>query len=159
MTNDEVYLNGEDVTTAIRSPEVTRSTRHAADCPAVRQRLVAWQHAFAGTERQVVTEGRDQGTIVFPDALKKYFLTANDEERARRRQAEQAARGDQRPLAEILQQVRDRDARDQARAIAPMIAAQDARVIDSTGLALDEIVTLMEQEIKEHLADHVPSLT
>ena len=149
---DEVYLDGAVVTADIRSPEVTHLTRHAADCPAVRRRLVAWQRAYAAAERDVVTEGRDQGTIVFPDALRKFFLTANDQERARRRQAERAERGDRTPLAETLRQVRDRDAGDQARAIAPLIAADDATHIDSTGLTLDQVVDLMERAVRDRLA-------
>lgn len=150
--SDGVMLDGEVVTEAIRSPEVTQLTRHAADCPAVRRRLVAWQRAFAEAEREVVTEGRDQGTIVFPDALRKFFLTAADEERARRRQAERSSRGDRTPLSETLQQVRDRDAGDRARAIAPLVAADDATLIDSTGLTLDQVVDLMERFVRDRLA-------
>ena len=146
-----VHLDGEAVTAAIRSPEVTRLTRHAADCPAVRRRLVAWQRAYAAAERDVVTEGRDQGTVVFPDALAKFFLTAGDEERARRRQAEHAARGEAATLAETLDQVRTRDAGDRDRAIAPLVAADDAALIDSTGLTLDEVVDQMEREVRRRL--------
>ena len=152
VSDGEVLLNGEVVTNAIRTVEVTRLTRHAADCLAVRQRLVAWQRAFAAAEQRVVTEGRDQGTIVFPDALKKYFLTANDEVRARRRRAEHLASGQHESLAETLARVRERDATDQARTIAPLVAARDARVIDSTGLTLDQVVDQIEAEIRGLLA-------
>lgn len=152
VTGTKVYLDGEDVTGAIRTVEVTRLTQHAADSPAVRRRLISWQHAFAAAERTIVTEGRDQGTIVFPDALRKYFLVADESERARRRQAEQAAQGVYSSLEETLDQVRERDAGDRTRAIAPMVPAVDARLVDSTGLALDQVVTLLEQDIREHLA-------
>jgi len=152
VARNEVMLDGEVVTAAIRTDEVTRLTRHAADCPAVRRQLVAWQRAFAEAERQVVAEGRDQGTIVFPDALKKYYLTANDEERARRRQAESLGEEDPAAFAATLKRLRERDAGDHARTIAPLVAAHDARVIDSTGLALEQVVSLMEHEIRTHLA-------
>ena len=152
VTGAEVYLDGEDVTGAIRTVEVTRSTQHAADSPAVRRRLIAWQHAFAAAERTIVAEGRDQGTIVFPDALRKYFLVADDTERARRRQAEQEAQGVCYSLEETLEQVRERDAGDRARAIAPMVPAPDARLIDSTGLALDQVVSLLERDVRKLLA-------
>jgi cytidylate kinase len=142
-----VLLNGEDVTTDVRSVEVTRLTRHAADSPSVRGRLVEWQRRFAGAERQVVTEGRDQGTIVFPDAFCKFFLTATDEERARRRHAEFLARGEAIPFLTVLDDLRDRDAQDTARAIAPMRPAADARLIDTTGMDLDHVVRHIEDEI------------
>ena len=154
VTSDEVSLDGEDVTHTIRTVEVTRLTRHAADSPGVRRRLVAWQRAFAEAEQQVVAEGRDQGTIVFPNALKKYYLTANDEERARRRLAELAAKGNHASLEETLKLVRERDAGDRNRTIAPMVAAADARVIDSTGLPLDQVVTLLERDIRDHIVAH-----
>src|SRR3954469_20468747 len=83
-----VLLDGEDVTSAIRGVEVTRATRHSADSPSVRSRLGEGQRAFAQTEEHVAPEGRDQGTIVFPDAFCKFYLTASDEERARRRHSE-----------------------------------------------------------------------
>lgn len=155
VTADEVRLNGQDVTSAIREQEVTRQTRHVADCPSVRRRLVDWQRAFANSARWVVAEGRDQGTIVFPDALRKFFLTAQDEERARRRQREQEARGCFESLEETLQQVRARDQTDRDRAIAPMIAARDARLVDSTGLSLDSVIDLLERDVRDHLGPDV----
>jgi CMP/dCMP kinase len=143
-----VLLDGEDVTEGIRSVEVTRSTRHSADSPSVRRRLVEWQREFASTEGDVVTEGRDQGTIVFPDAFRKFYLTASDEERARRRHAEFAARGISIELGEVLKDVLERDAQDAARAIAPMKPAEDAKIIDCSGLALDLVVALIEDDVR-----------
>jgi cytidylate kinase len=143
----KVLLNGMDVTADVRSVEVTRLTRHAADSPSVRRRLVEWQRRFASAERQVVTEGRDQGTIVFPDASCKFFLTATIEERARRRHAEFLARSESIPFQTVLDDLRDRDAQDAARAIAPMRPAADARTIDTTGMDLDVVVKLIEDEI------------
>src|SRR4051794_37498216 len=82
-----VLLDAEDVSEEIRTPEVTKATQYLAGSPSVRRRLVAWQRAFAA-EFDVVAEGRDQGTVVFPDAFRKFFLTASPEERARRRHEE-----------------------------------------------------------------------
>ena len=147
---DLILLDGEDVTLAIRDVEVTRSTRHAADSPGVRRELVGWQRAFAAAEGPVVTEGRDQGTIVFPDAFRKFYLTASDEERARRRLAELAGRGLTIDLAEVLKDLVERDAHDANRVIAPMKPADDARVVDTAGLPLDEVVALLEDDIRRH---------
>src|SRR5262249_14711950 len=94
-----------------------------------------------------VTEGRDQGTLVFPDAFRKYYVTASDEERARRRLADFAARGEPTSLEAVLEDLRARDARDAARAIAPMKPAADAIVIDSTDLSVADIVERMAAEI------------
>ena len=146
-----VLLDGIDVTGEVRSIEVTRSTRHAADSPSVRDRLVSWQRDFARTEGRVITEGRDQGTVVFPDAFRKYFLTADDRERARRRHAEFAAKGDAITPEAVLGDLRERDAQDASRAIAPMKPAEDARIVDSTGLDLDQVVAQIERDILEAL--------
>ncbi len=144
---DRVLLNGADVSAEIRTVEVTRSTRFAADSPSVRRRLVAWQRAFAEGQGDVITEGRDQGTIVFPDAARKFFLTASDEERARRRHAEFASRGVSLDFASVLADLQARDAQDLARAIAPMRPADDALVVDTTGLDLEHVVGRIEAEI------------
>lgn len=143
----KVHLDGEDVSAEIRDVEVTRATRFAADSPAVRRRLVAWQRSFAETEGDVVTEGRDQGTIVFPSAFRKFFLTADDRERARRRHAELVEKGPAPPPDEVLRDIRERDHGDVNRAIAPLTPAADARVIDSTGLDLERVVDLIAREI------------
>ena len=155
VRDQEVWLDGEVVSDAIRTSEVTGLTRFVADSPAVRSRLVATQRAFAASELRVVTEGRDQGTIVFPDALRKYFLIADDTERARRRQAELASRGESLSLDDTLQRVRERDQADQARTIAPMVAANDARIVDSTGLELDQVVSILEDDVRRYLKDSV----
>ena len=141
-----VLLDGEDVSALIRARDVTLASRHLADSPSVRARLVGWQRAFAA-EYDVVAEGRDQGTVVFPDAPRKFFLTASTAERARRRHAEYLARGEAVDLGAIEGDIRERDARDAARAIAPMRPAADARVIDTTGLALDDVVALIAREV------------
>ena len=148
-----VLLDEEDVTEAIRGVEVTRATRHAADSPRVRRVLVSWQRDFASVEGDVVTEGRDQGTIVFPDAFRKFYLTASDEERARRRHAELAARGVALALDAVLKDMLERDAQDASRAIAPMKPAEDARIIDSSGLEFEQVVSLIRDFILGAVAE------
>jgi cytidylate kinase len=147
-----VLLDGEDVTALVRALDVTRATRYLAESPSVRRRLVDLQREFAA-ENDVVAEGRDQGTVVFPDALRKYFLTASLDERARRRHAEYAAKGDPVTLETVRDDLRDRDDRDAARAIAPMTPAPDATVIDTTGMGLDEVVDRLEREVRARLAE------
>lgn len=141
-----VLLAGEDVTAAIREVGVTRASRFIADCAGVRARLVEWQRAFARVE-DVVTEGRDQGTIVFPDACRKFFVTASDEERARRRRQDLLARGEEMSLEAVLADQKARDARDAARAIAPMRPADDAEIVDTTGLAIGDVVELLYRKV------------
>lgn len=147
-----VLLDGEDVTRLIRTVEVTRASSKLAESPRVRHRLVELQREFAA-ENDVIAEGRDQGTVVFPDALRKYFLTASLEERARRRHAEYEAKNDPITLEAVLADLRERDARDSARAVAPMKPARDASVIDTTGLSLDEVVGFIEREVLDRLAE------
>ena len=142
-----VLLDGEDVSASIRSVEVTRASQYPADSPSVRARLVQWQRAFA-QDYDVVAEGRDQGTVVFPDAARKFYLTATPEERARRRHAEFVARGEPITFAAVLEDLLARDARDAARAIAPMRPAADARVVDTTGLDLADVVSLIERDVR-----------
>ncbi len=146
-----VLLNGEDVTGLIRGVEVTRASSRLAESPIVRQRLVAWQRAFV-LEHDAVAEGRDQGTVVFPDALRKFFLTANLEARARRRQAEFAAKGETFSFDAVLADVRERDTRDAERAVAPMKPAEDALLVDTSELDAEQVVALLETEVRDCLA-------
>lgn len=145
-----VLLDDEDVSGLIRGVEVTRASRYPAQSPRVRGQLVRWQRAFAA-ENDVVAEGRDQGTIVFPSALRKFFVTASPAERARRRLDEFIARGEAISLDEVVRDIQQRDALDEARAIAPLKPAADARTIDTTGVALDQVVALLEQDVRAHL--------
>jgi cytidylate kinase len=144
-----VLLCGEDVTLLIRGVDVTQASRFVADSPSVRRRLCQWQRAFA-REYAVVTEGRDQGTLIFPDAFRKYFLTASEEERARRRFNDYRARGENVTFESVLEDQRARDARDAARAIAPMKPASDAIVIDSTGMSIEEVVDRLVSDISQN---------
>jgi cytidylate kinase len=150
MPPGRVLLGGEDVTALIRTPQVTAATAAAADSAPVRRRLAGWQRALAAG-RNIVCEGRDQGTIVFPDAECKFFLLADPRERARRRQRELCARGQDVPFEEVLRAQQERDARDAARDIAPMVPAADAVVLDSTALSPDQVVAAMEQEVRRRM--------
>ena len=151
VRSGRVLLNGEDVTELIRTPEVTRHSRAAADCPAVREFLNAIQRRCAAG-RNIVTEGRDQGTVVFPAAECKFFLTAQPEERARRRHRELLARGESVTFEEVLRAQNERDARDAARAIAPLVPAADAIVVDSTDLTAEQLVDLLERHVRARMA-------
>jgi cytidylate kinase len=131
---DRVLSDGEDVTDAIRAPEVTVKASEVAADPAVRERLVAMQRELIAGGRYVA-EGRDIGTVVAPGAELKVFLTASPEERARRR-AEQEGR----PVTEVLAEQRDRDARDESREHSPLRAADDAVEVDTTGRSVEDVV-------------------
>jgi cytidylate kinase len=146
----QVILNGEDVTSAIRAGEVTRASGPIADSAIVRRHLVELQRAIAAG-RNMVCEGRDQGTLVFPNAVCKFFLKADPGERARRRQREMAARGERVDFEEVLRAQDERDHRDVARDIAPMVPAADAVILDSTDLSLDQVVEQMEQLFRQRL--------
>jgi cytidylate kinase len=147
LPSGRVLLNGEDIGDLIRSGEVTAATGLVADSPVVRRRLAQWQRA-AAAGRDMVCEGRDQGTVVFPDAARKFFLVADPEERARRRQREMAARGEAVEIGALLATQEERDRRDAARDLAPMVAAPDAVVLDSTALTLGQLVDRMEEEVR-----------
>ena len=151
FSGQQILLDGEDITQAIRELPVTRATQYSANSPSVRRRLVQWQRDFANAQGAIVTEGRDQGTIVFSDAFCKFYLTASDEERARRRLDELLARGTEISFEVVLREMIERDTQDAARSIAPMKPATDARVIDSTGLDFGQVVNLLEADIRRSL--------
>jgi cytidylate kinase len=148
LPSGHVLLNGENVTREIRTSPVTAATGPIADSPVVRRQLVEWQRQIA-QGHDIICEGRDQGSIVFPDAPCKFFLKADAEERARRRQLEMAARGEVVDLETLLQAQDERDRRDAARDLAPMVAAPDALVLDSTNLRLEQMVDIMEKEVRQ----------
>ena len=150
MPPGRALLNGEDVTSAIRTMAVTNGSGAIANSPVVRRHLVGLQRAIA-QGRNMVCEGRDQGTIVFPDAICKFFVVADPTERARRRQGEMARRGEVQPLDEVLRAQDERDRRDAARDIAPMVPAADAITLDSTRLTLEQVVERMEQEARRRM--------
>ncbi len=145
-----VLLDGEDATAAIRTREVTAATGAVADSPSVRCRLARMQRTIA-EGRNVVCEGRDQGTIVFPDAGCKFFLFADPSERARRRHREMASRGESVSWETILRDQQVRDERDAARDLAPMKPAEDALLLDSTGLSPEEVVEAMAARVRQRM--------
>lgn len=151
MPGGRVLMNGEDVTEAIRTPEVTALARAVADCKLVRSHLSRLQRSLA-EGRNLVTEGRDQGTVVFPEAECKFFLTADALARAQRRHKELESKGQHLTLEKVLADQKDRDEQDAARAIAPMVPAADAILLDSTALTADQVVSQMEQIVRQRLA-------
>ncbi len=147
-SGDRVIVNGEDVTDAIREPSVSDGASIVSTIPRVREALVARQREL-GREGGVVMEGRDIGTVVFPDAEVKVFLNASPEARARRRYDELRARGAQVTLEAIMRAQAERDQRDATRAQSPMRAAADAVVIDSTVLNMDQVVDEIVRVVRE----------
>ena len=145
-SNQTVLLNGEDVTTAIRTAEVGRQASVVAAIPGVRRALAEKQRAL-GARTSVIMEGRDIGTVVFPDADVKIFLDADPRERVNRRLRDFQDQGGAPPADAVAAQIRERDQRDRTRAEAPLTQAPDAAYIDSTGLSLDQV----EEKILELL--------
>jgi CMP/dCMP kinase len=149
---DRVLLHGDDVTQAIRTPEISRGASVVSARPIVRQRLLGLQRELGRAARTgAVLEGRDIGTVVFPDADVKFFLTASDEARAQRRHAELAEKGVSVPLGEVLAGQRQRDRDDTERAIAPLRPARDAVVVDTTDDDLDTVVERCFRIARERL--------
>jgi cytidylate kinase len=133
-----VELAGEDVSRAIRTEEGGRGASTVAALPAVRAALLARQRDFRRAPG-LVADGRDMGTVVFPDAPLKIFLTASAEERARRRYKQLIDKGESVSLPRLLEDIRERDERDRTRAVAPLVPAEDALLIDSTATAADAV--------------------
>jgi cytidylate kinase len=146
-----VLSNERDVTTAIRAPEIAGAASRVAAIPAVREAMVRQQRQ-AAAGHNIVTEGRDQGTVVFPDALCKFYLTAEPDERARRRQREMEEQGVRVGFDELRAQIEERDSRDQNRQTAPMLAAADALAIDTTNMTIDEAVRCLETIVHRRMA-------
>jgi cytidylate kinase len=153
VSETSVKVDGRDVTDAVRTAEVTAATHHAANNPGVRAHLVELQRAAAGGD-SLVTEGRDQGTVVFPQAECKIYLTASAEERARRRASELAARGEPASVEEVLRRQNERDRRDAGRAVGPMVAADDAVEVATDGLQPDEVLDRLEALVRWKMAEH-----
>lgn len=150
--DDRVLANGRDVTRAIRTPEVTETSSIVALNGQVREAMVDLQRkAAAGLN--IVCDGRDQGTVVFPDARCKFFLTANPETRAVRRHQELAAQGKDVPVEVILAQIRDRDQRDESRTVAPLRPAPDAILLDTSNMGPDEVLEALERRVRERMAE------
>ena len=145
-----VLVNGEDVSTAIRSEEIGLLTSCISARKPVRDALLVMQRKM-GAEGGVVLEGRDIGTVVFPDAEVKFYLSASAEERGRRRFLELTARGEKATLEETIEKVLLRDRQDQGREHAPLRQAADAVAIDSTALSMEKVLEMMESTVRSRL--------
>jgi CMP/dCMP kinase len=145
----EILLNGESVGALLRSGEATRAASFVAQVSGVRKLLVEQQKEIGKSRPNVVTEGRDQGTVVFPDADLKFYLDATPAERARRRAKQLRARGEIVDLVELQRQIVERDNRDSKRAVGPLAIPKGARVLDTTTLSeeqvIEQIVTIARQ--------------
>ncbi len=146
---EQAYLTGEDVSVQIRGDDVTRAVSAVAAVPAVRERLVRLQRDLASGRQSVVVEGRDIGTVVLPAADVKIFLTASAETRARRRNDQNVAAGLPDDYRGVLADVRRRDHLDSTRAVSPLRAAEDALVVDTSELTLDEVVARLTEIVAQ----------
>jgi cytidylate kinase len=147
-----VRIDGEDVTQRIRQLDVTANSRYIASAAQVREELVMMQREFADRHETIVTEGRDQGTVVFPNAHIKFYLTADKNERAKRRRAELGDAGTE-SLEQIREAIEQRDRSDQSRGVGPLRQARDAVVIDTTDMGIDEMVQRLFNCVKERCPD------
>jgi cytidylate kinase len=150
ITASHVAIDGIDVTRNIRTPDIDRAAASVARLPAVRSALVRRQRAL-GNDGGIVMEGRDIGTVVFPNADVKIYLDAAPEERARRRASDPAHSGGPTAVAEVATLLSERDRSDSTRATSPLYAAPDATVIDTTGKAIDEVVREVMEVIAQSL--------
>jgi len=141
-----VVVNGDEIGPELRTPEMGMLASKYSGLPSVRQTLTRLQQEI-GKEGRIVAEGRDTGTVVFPDAAWKFFLDASPEERAQRRSAQLQSKGESVNEAELLAQIIQRDKDDRERSLAPLTAALDAITIDSTQLTADEVVEAMYQHV------------
>ncbi len=144
---ERIELDGADVTAAIRSPAISAAASQVAVFPEVRRALLARQRAFRRPPG-LVADGRDMGTVVFPDALPKVYVTASAEERARRRYKQLIEKGNPVTLAGLLREIRERDARDSARAAAPLRTAADAIVLDTTDMSIDASIAFVVEQFR-----------
>ncbi|HBU49135.1 MAG TPA: (d)CMP kinase [Myxococcales bacterium] len=140
---DRVFLDGEDVSQSIRAPEISSFASISSALGSVRSAILEEQRRLGRQEPGAVLEGRDIGTVVFPDADLKVFLTASPQERARRRHEQLKAQGEHHDLADLLEQIIARDARDRSRSEAPLVQAKDARELVTDGLTIDQVVDLI----------------
>lgn len=144
----KVLLDGKDVSGEIRSVEVTNKTFYVARAPKVRAIMVQWQRAI-GSRKGVVAEGRDIGTVVFPNATVKFYLDAQVGERSRRRIEELRGKGEEVNEAKLTAELKERDRKDLTRSVGPLKKAEDAIFIDTTRLTIDQVVEAMLKHIKK----------
>ncbi|MCI0749030.1 MAG: (d)CMP kinase [Nevskiales bacterium] len=140
---DRIWVNGQDLTTAVRAETAGRQASQIAADPAVRAALLQRQRAFRQAPG-LVADGRDMGTVVFPDACLKVFLDASPEERARRRHRQLRMAGIEAKMPALCEEIRERDVRDRNRPHSPLVAAPDAVVLDTTGFPADTVLSRIE---------------
>lgn len=151
LPDDRVLLDGEDISQPIRTSMITCLVHYAANNAGVRAQLVAQQRREAGYD-SIVTEGRDQGTVVFPYAECKIFLTATPEERARRRQLDLQKRGETLPFEQVLAEQNERDRSDRERDVGPLRPAADAIEVITDGMTPDQVVDRLEAIVRGKMA-------
>ncbi|GAB4107971.1 MAG: (d)CMP kinase [Phycisphaeraceae bacterium] len=144
-----LYVGGTDVTDRLRDPDVTAQVSDVAAIPGVRQVMVREQRRMGQEHPRLVTEGRDQGSVVFPDAEFKFYLDASPAVRAQRRAEQLRAAGKKVDLEQIRQSIIERDRKDSSRKDAPLICPEDAVRIDTSGMTLDEVVDLLANTVTE----------
>lgn len=148
--NGNIYLNGEDVSLAIRTETAGNNASKVGAIPQVRDALLSWQRGYA-RKPGLVADGRDMGTVVFPQADLKIYLTASAEERARRRYNQLKEKGIDANVAGLTADILERDARDKSRSVAPLKPAVDAVEIDSTTMGIEEVVQLVMKQVEDKL--------
>ena len=146
-----IILEGEDVTDAIRTEEVGSVASQVASIPTIREALLRRQRAFK-MEPGLVADGRDMGTVVFPNAEAKIFLTASAEERAQRRYKQLKDKGHDVSITRLLSDIQARDERDANRKVAPLVPAEDALVVDSTHLSIEQVLEKITEYVDSRLA-------
>ena len=152
ISDDRIVLDGRDVSQQIRTPEVTAAIHHVADNPTVRGILVDLQRSL-GSMCDTVTEGRDQGTVAFPHAQCKIFITASPEERARRRVEDLARRGVSATYEDVLAQQAERDRRDSTRAVGRLMQTEDMVELITDGLTPEEVIDRLEEIVRSRMAE------
>ncbi|MDY0277043.1 MAG: (d)CMP kinase [Acholeplasma sp.] len=140
--NDKILINGKDVSSEIRSEVVTNNVSLVSSFPYVRKKMVYLQQQ-AAKDQKIIMDGRDIGTVVLPNADVKVFLTANVEERAKRRYAEHKTKGRESDIESLIKDIQTRDVKDSTREESPLKQAKDANVIDTTYLTIEEVVNII----------------
>ena len=146
-----IFLNGVDVSQTIRGQEVTQNVSTVSAYPQVRKRMVSMQRGIAG-HRDSVVEGRDIGTVVFPEADFKFFIVASIEERAERRQKDLAGLGVDQPVNDIVEDLKRRDALDSSRDVSPLTKSEDALEVDTTSMNIKQQIDLIVRHVRDRSA-------
>jgi cytidylate kinase len=148
-----VLLNGESVGHLLRGTDATEAAKFVAQVPAIRNKLVEDQRRIGREHGRLLTEGRDQGSVVFPDAAFKFFLTATPEERAHRRARELRTRGEIVDEKEILRQIVERDRLDSSRAVGPLKVPDGAETVDTTRLTMEQVIGLLVERVRAGMGE------